>query len=89
MVSVNGLSRFPSPAAKITAFFIMNLTGLYGLVLYLSFFFDLILFFLYLWKSFCMIVKKKIFGERMFFWKGLSDDLDDVVVDNEEFDEFL
>jgi hypothetical protein len=36
-----------------------------------------------------MIVKKKIFGERMFFWKGLSDDLDDVVVDNEEFDEFL
>jgi hypothetical protein len=40
MVSVNGLSRFPSPAAKITAFFIMNLTGLYCLVLYLTFFFD-------------------------------------------------
>src|SRR5512136_526251 len=45
MVSVNGLSRLPSPAAKMTAFFIMTFTELYGLVLYLSFFFDMVLFF--------------------------------------------
>jgi len=37
MVSVNGRKRFPSPAAKITAFFIMEPTGTITSVVYMIF----------------------------------------------------
>jgi hypothetical protein len=68
----------------------MNLTGLYCLVLYLTFFFDMLLFVdNYLNSSnnaFNVINKKR---SRYKNFVSLSDDLYDVFVDDEEFYEFL
>jgi hypothetical protein len=66
-------------------------TGLYCLVLYLSFFFDVVLFFdTYLNSSVHKVLSidnKKIVGVGGLV--RLSYDLDDVFVDDEEFDELL
>lgn len=73
----------------------MNLTGLYCLVLYLTFFFDMYMFVnnylnpsINKSNSFFFLKKNRIIYKCVFL-SDLSDDLDDVFVDNKEFDEFL